>query len=221
MPRLEINKLEDLIVAILSLVRDRGGFATKTKLLKLLYLADIEGYRDTGETLTGFEWSYHLYGPWSEEYDVVLDRMARANRITIRPGSRPDLETQFIQASSPVSFDSVVGPPAVTWLALRRAVETWASEPTGELLNYVYFHTEPMQGARDGDRINFSAVAPRGELRLYRRTKSSATAGDLRKARERFSAFRVRVKRPETAFTPPSYDEVFFGGMASLDETTD
>jgi hypothetical protein len=44
----------NLIPAILTYVRDKEGFATKTKLLKLLYLLDLEAYRETRQTLTGF-----------------------------------------------------------------------------------------------------------------------------------------------------------------------
>ena len=45
-----------LIPAVLSYVRARGGLATKTRLLKLLYLLDIEAFRKERTTLTGFNW---------------------------------------------------------------------------------------------------------------------------------------------------------------------
>lgn len=48
--------LKQLILALLTIIRDQDGNATKTKLLKLLYLADIEHFRDTGKLLTDAEW---------------------------------------------------------------------------------------------------------------------------------------------------------------------
>ncbi|MFY9530755.1 MAG: hypothetical protein WBC04_13995 [Candidatus Acidiferrales bacterium] len=46
------DQRKDLALGVLNLLNDEGGFATKTKLLKLLYLADIEAYRDQQTTLT-------------------------------------------------------------------------------------------------------------------------------------------------------------------------
>jgi hypothetical protein len=43
-----INPLTELITAIVSYVTERGGYITKTKLLKLLYLFDVEFYRAHG-----------------------------------------------------------------------------------------------------------------------------------------------------------------------------
>ena len=45
--------------------REVEGTANKTKLLKLLYLTDIEFFRAAEQPLTGFDWIYYLYGPWS------------------------------------------------------------------------------------------------------------------------------------------------------------
>lgn len=52
------ERLEKLIPAIVSHVNQQGGTVTKTKLLMLLYLFDIEWYRTHGETYTGFEWVF-------------------------------------------------------------------------------------------------------------------------------------------------------------------
>ena len=37
--------LSNLILSIVSYVKDRGGYVTKTKLIKFLYLIDVEYYR--------------------------------------------------------------------------------------------------------------------------------------------------------------------------------
>ena len=49
----------ELTLGILTRIKEREGTANKTKLLKLLYLADIEQYRATGETVTGFDWIFY------------------------------------------------------------------------------------------------------------------------------------------------------------------
>jgi Protein of unknown function (DUF4065) len=71
-----------LVQALLCRARQREGFTTKTKLVKYLYLADVEHYRRTGKQLTGFRWIFHHYGPWSVEStsqssSLTLDRERR------------------------------------------------------------------------------------------------------------------------------------------------
>src|SRR6266481_478389 len=63
------------ILGILTRVSERDGSANKTKLLKLLYLADIEHYRRTDETLTGFDWIFYFYGLWAPQYDALLSQL--------------------------------------------------------------------------------------------------------------------------------------------------
>jgi hypothetical protein len=61
--------LEVLIPAVLTYARAKGGYTTKTKLLKLLYLLDIEAFRKQRSTLTGFRWIFYKYGPWTYNRD--------------------------------------------------------------------------------------------------------------------------------------------------------
>src|SRR5690349_17047913 len=75
--------LTDLIAAVATSVRDCGGAPSKTKILKLLYLLDIESYRNTEATLTGFEWKFYKYGPWAASYDDALQAASQANKIVV------------------------------------------------------------------------------------------------------------------------------------------
>jgi uncharacterized phage-associated protein len=54
---------KELALGVLTRVKELDTSVSKTKLLKLLYLADIEHFRTTGETLTGFDWIFYWYGP--------------------------------------------------------------------------------------------------------------------------------------------------------------
>jgi len=237
----KLAQVKALVLKILETIRNREGFATKTKLLKLLYLADIEHYRDTGKTLTGFRWVFHLYGPWASEYDGLLTAMQKEGLLLIKPGSRPDLDTQFVEvpvrsypqaawlecSEMPAAclemdalMDAAIAEPGLSFaarMAIREAADTWACEPTGELLNYVYFHTEPMQHARRGEKLDFSAVRPRRDVPIYRRTKSSASSDLVRQSRRRL----VEGSKPSEQrepFTPPKYDEQFFAAISHLQD---
>lgn len=52
------ERVKKLIPLIVSQVNQQGGTVTKTKLLMLIYLFDIEWYRTHGETYTGWDWYF-------------------------------------------------------------------------------------------------------------------------------------------------------------------
>lgn len=49
-----------LVQDILTRVRERQGYVTKTKLFKYLYLVDVESYRFRERLLTGFNWIFFI-----------------------------------------------------------------------------------------------------------------------------------------------------------------
>jgi hypothetical protein len=174
-----------LISAVLTYARSQGGSTTKTKLLKLLYLFDIEAFREKHTTLTGFNWIFHKYGPWASEYDSVLDKLQNSDVITLHTGTKTDLDTIFIDATRPVQLCAAFS-CALGETRARRIIEAWADPPTGELLDYVYFHTAPMCEARRGEPLNFNTVLEEEPAPDYKRTKSAVANGERKKRQREF-----------------------------------
>ena len=159
--------LADLIVAVSSYIYDCGGAPTKTKVLKLLYLLDIEEYRQHKKTLTGFEWVFYLFGPWAASYDAALSSAAAANRIRIVQPQGSDEGATFINSIEQLPLASVF-PIFVQELRAKRIIEAWATRPTVDLLDYVYFHTAPMQDAERNAVLDFSKLDNEKRLTEYR-----------------------------------------------------
>jgi hypothetical protein len=100
---------KQLVPGIVSYVTDHHGYVTKTKLLKILYLFDIEYYRTNRRTFTGFDWKFFHLGPWTPEYDplisdlvvngVLLEQQSLRSEYTISPAcfrnsvTRPSFST--------------------------------------------------------------------------------------------------------------------------------
>lgn len=212
-----------LIPAVLSYVREKGGFATKTKLLKILYLLDIEAYRATHKTLSGFQWVFYLYGPWAPQYDETLQNLEAAGQISVHPGSRADLDTIFVDASEPIPLSEAFSAIREE-LRARRIIEAWADRPTGEILDYVYFHTAPMRDARRGEQLNFDSVLHEEPAPEYRRLRSDV---DEKTLKERRKAFRQAIKGEQskgqevTRMNPPRYDSEFWQAVDTLDRDPD
>lgn len=211
-----------LIPAILTYVRTKGGYTTKTKLLKLLYLFDIESFRKEQSTLTGFHWIFYKYGPWAAEYDDALEQLERSGLIAFRTGNKPELDTVFVDSVEPMQLSNAF-PAVVDELQARRIIECWADRPTGELLDYVYFHTAPMREARRGEALNFATVLAEEPAPEYKRTRSKVENSERKKKQKQFQQLihEASKDQAQSLFIEPRYDTDFWSAVETLDRDPD
>ena len=197
--------------AILTRLRELDSTASKTKLLKLLYLADIEHFRRAGSTLTGFDWIFYLYGPWAADFDKTLEQLQSEGAIDLRDWTDTSLEGKEIRIADPLDLGKVIA-DTDEYFRTKRMIDTFAALSTPELLDYVYFSTEPMGGAEKLQPLDFSKVWREGPW-LYRRS-ASGTRGRKRRASglgSRQSAKRLR---------PPQKKPLLDFGLRRLTSTT-
>ena len=69
------NVLRHLIAHVITELADLGVGFGKTKLVKLLYLIDVENYRRRGATISGLTWRFYHYGPYAFEIDTALKEL--------------------------------------------------------------------------------------------------------------------------------------------------
>src|SRR3954454_2497335 len=77
-------ELRGLISYIVAKARDRGITLNRTKLVKLLYLIDVERVRSRRDLLTGLEWVFFHYGPYAFELIDTLEAM-EGSELTAQP----------------------------------------------------------------------------------------------------------------------------------------
>ncbi len=122
-----------------------------TRLVKLMYLVELEYFRQKRERLTDLEWRFHLYGPYPVSFTSVLEepeievsewKSGKTTRRIVRD------EEQFLRTAADFTLETIVD----------RVVKDWGDADLNQLLDYVYFETEPMQNAKRGDILDFSTV---------------------------------------------------------------
>jgi hypothetical protein len=206
---------------MVSYVNDHGGYVTKTKLLKLLYLFDVEYYRANRRTFTDFTWKFFHLGPWAREFDPVLDELVNAGVLLESQSTRSEYDTKFLRTESPHD----VSPLFASFRdesALRTVLSTWAESSTGEILDYVYFRTEPMEHGIRNEPLDFSVI-PEDRPEKYTRPASGASAKQIAEMKQDFASRlgALRQSHPPKPFdfTPPRYDDEFRSAIAKLDAT--
>ena len=198
-----------LITHLLVELRDAEVSIGKTKLVKLLYLVDVENWRRSRKTLTGLEWSFYHYGPYAFEIDDALEELefdipqesfsteSGGKAYSFRPdwGLRSDLGK------------------AVSLSELRlvdRIIQEWGEAELNPLLNHVYFYTEPMKDAKRGDVLDFSTIERRIPRSVPTPPLPKMSENRLKEYRRRFQeakAKRMKLRRPLNP--PPRFDKVY------------
>lgn len=203
---------------ITELAREGIGFG-KTKLVKLIYLVDVENYRARRKTLTGAEWVFHHYGPYSFAIDEALAEL--------------DFDIPQESASTVGGRAAIVFKPSrdvesrlgerVRTSELRlvnRVIGEWGETELNPLLNHVYFHTEPMEDAARGEALDFSKI-PRRARRAARAKGGAGMSEDrLNEYRKRFreaKAARAKLRR-RPLDPPPRFDRVYQEALARMNE---
>jgi len=214
---MEDANIEKLIGAVVTWVVAEGSYVTKTKLLKLLYLFDVEYYRAHRATFTGFCWKFFHLGPWTTEFDPVLEGLVEKG-VLLQQQSNRDFETVFYKPGERIDprepFTNVKDE-----YILRGVLKAWGTRTTGEILDYVYFQTEPMEAGIRNALLDFSVIQSERQP-VYSRSSSGKTKAEIQKLRTKFAAQQAQRKASQNqpfAFTPPKYDEEYLDAMAKLE----
>ena len=151
------KELGQLLLYIVYQVADLGGYTTTIRLVKFLYLIDLEHYRRYEKTLTGLKWFFHLYGP----YAFALPEICRRFGFDLE---QEELEIQRGKTGRVFRVHEPQNPPKEMSFSVESMVngllQIWADQETSELLYYVY-KSEPMIYGTQGQELDFSVV-PRG-----------------------------------------------------------
>ena len=201
--------VKNLIHAVVSQVVEKGGYVTKTKLLKLLYLLDVEYYRVHRQTFTGFDWKFFHLGPWAREFDPLIDELVRTETLLENTSVKRDYDTKFFRVAESRDTRGLFSTFADESLLLS-ILNTWSEATTGEILDYVYFRTEPMEHGVRNEPLDFSSVSQERPEK-YARPKSTISEKEIRKRRGDFqrSLSEQNTQASKFQFTPPRYDQEF------------
>lgn len=190
-------------------------------ILKYLYLADLHHAVTKGGTITGADWAFFHFGPWSTEVHAAIPAAAARAGADYVPfeGEYGESKRWRLRATER-ERDELYRQAPSGGLALLRADIRRYGKATEPLLDYVY-KTPPMVRAQPGDRLVFPEKrTPRAdETAQVERQKLKDFRKKLRRRSDRLKAKleAARTARDRRVRREPVYDEVFEKGVAWLD----
>jgi len=149
-----------LLLYIVDQLQDMEAQVSTIRLVKLLYLIDLEYFIKHKKTLTEINWVFYHYGPYFFEVGDVLRSASidlEAREVMTQRGKGYTyrvIDTQDI--SKLVDF--------TTEQQINRIIKQWALEDTQALLDFVY-NTPPIKKGQRGNPIDFSLALEKRELK--------------------------------------------------------
>jgi len=140
-----------------TIVRRSGRHVSRTRLLKLAYMADLIAWRVLGAPISRFNYHWHHHGPFDGEFYCAMEELASARRVTL-----DSLTTN--EGHDCVLVCAATAPPSPQASHFTRgqihildyAIKQYLGLPLKDLLAVVY-ETEPMKSAERNDPLPMEA----------------------------------------------------------------
>ena len=118
------------------IVRKFGPIEGRTRLVKLVYLSDLEWYRRTGHTYTEASYYRYNHGPFAKEILAAVDEMD-GREIVVRSEPFNDGLTYRYESGTVSRLGGIVLDAGFV-TTVDRVANEWAKRPITHLLNFVY-----------------------------------------------------------------------------------
>jgi transcriptional regulator with XRE-family HTH domain len=130
-------KYRDMLVAFLRAFN--GEAIPKTKLAKLLYLADFAWFYEHAESMSNMQYRRIQYGPVPDAYFRIVDELEGEGIIRIKHEERPDNGVAYMISESPAHTNEKLTLVSEAESALiENIAEKWKDARTSEIVNFTH-----------------------------------------------------------------------------------
>jgi DNA-binding XRE family transcriptional regulator len=163
-----ILKYKDIIISFLKLNMygksdgKRDGKIPKTKLAKLVYLADFAWYYENLVSMSGMQYKKFEYGPVPDIYFRVLDEMYSKGEIAIEQKGGAMLvslsrggEREEVKNLNPEETDLI-----------KKISKKWEDKNTQEIVDFTHKQM-PWKFGRDGEVVHYELITQEDPEHVY------------------------------------------------------
>lgn len=155
----DIEKYKHMILSYLrmSLTTKDDGKVTKTKLAKLLYLADFAWFYDHMESMSGMQYRKIAYGPVPDTFFRALDELEESGKVVIER-KNTDGKDMLLVCESDSNKNEKIRTLSSEQLALMKDIATkWKDKNTNEIVNFTH-NQLPYFLCRDNELIPYELI---------------------------------------------------------------
>ncbi len=148
----DIPKFRQMYFACLKFASDDRGGVPKTKLAKLLYLADFTRFYRELEPMSGVKYRRMEYGPVADVFFSLTDDLYQTGKIEIKPVERAQVVCARTREAD--NFDKLSSDELGL---IQEICEQWKDRRTEEIVNFTHEQL-PWKLCRDGEFIPYELI---------------------------------------------------------------
>ena len=161
-PQSSMDKYKQIILNALQFGADsHDGKITKTKLAKLVYLADFTWYYNELQPMSGMSYRRLPRGPVPDVYFRAIDEMVLDGVIDIEPSGRAFMISMVERGDAPHSKLSVKERQVIQAIG-----ESWKDKQTQEIVDFTHEQL-PWQICREGEVIPYGLITQEEPEKVY------------------------------------------------------
>jgi len=152
-----IQKYKHMILTFLRMNVSKDGKIPKTKLAKLLYLADFAWFYDSFESMSGMQYRKIVYGPVPDTFFRVLDELEEEGKIIIDRKNENGKECFLVSESDSNKNEKIQTISIEEKFLMKNIAEKWKDKKTQEIVNFTH-NQLPYSLCRDNELIPYELI---------------------------------------------------------------
>lgn len=162
-----IPKYKHMILTYLRMNISKDGKIPKTKLAKLLYLADFAWFYNNLESMSGMQYRKIAYGPVPDTFFRALDELEEDGKITIERKNNDDGKEMFLISESESNKNEKIQTVSIPEKSLMKKIaEKWKDKKTQEIVNFTH-NQLPYFLCRDNELIPYELITQEDSDLVY------------------------------------------------------
>lgn len=163
----DFGKYQEMLLYVLGLVKVSGRRGIpKTKLAKILYLADFAWYYDNICSISGMSYRRLPYGPVPNEYFVALDLLESSGLIAVQRKKHGIGETQYLSLTRAGSLKNLERLGISEKKLIKKIYSKWEKATTSEIVSFTHEQL-PYALAFDGEIIEYALIGQMDRQDLF------------------------------------------------------
>lgn len=161
-----IEKYKHMILTYLRLNISEDGKIPKTKLAKLLYLADFAWFYDHLESMSDMQYRKIAYGPVPDGFFRALDELETTGKIVIEHKNTEGKEMLLISESDSNKNEKLQTLAKAEVELMKKIAKKWKHKSTRDIVNFTH-NQLPFFLCRDNELIPYELITQEDAELVY------------------------------------------------------
>lgn len=133
-----IEKYKHMILSYLRMNLSKDGKVPKTKLAKLLYLADFAWFYEHMKSMSGMQYRKMTYGPVPDTFFRALDELEESGKIVVDHKNADGKDMFLISESESNKNEKIKTLSKEENSLMKKIAEKWKDKKTQEIVNFTH-----------------------------------------------------------------------------------